>query len=176
MNCRASVWQRRGIQLLLFSLWSSTTLINAERIEFDGTLDIFIGDLIDNFQLISPTVIFHVVPPEICFTSSWTLCLEDMHGQEELISHLKAIHLTRKQDAILFTGNGSSENLLMKLVKSVPSIFTSGCPVFMPFEYADLLDLRLDSNIIFFQPIISTGYNLLDRFAVKGGQPITLEL
>ena len=70
----------------------------------------------------------------------------------------------------------TAKKTLMQLVRNVPSIFTSACPVFMPIEYVDLIDLRLDSNIIFFESKTPTGYNLVDIFAVKGQTPITLEL
>ena len=162
--------------LFLLITWiSSVLLTDAKGIEVAGTFDKFIEDVIGTFQLTSPTVVFCEDAPRICFTWIWILCLKDVQEQNELTTHLQTIHQTRKQDGILFIGNNSKKTL-MQLVRNVPSIFTSACPVFMPIEYVDLLDLRLDSNIIFFESKTPRWYNLVDIFAVKGQTPITLEL
>ena len=49
-------------------------------------------------------------------------------------------------------------------------MFRSDCPVFMPLEYSDIVELRLDSHIIFYEQHGDGGYNLVDKFAVNGGQ------
>ena len=46
----------------------------------------------------------------------------------------------------------------------------------MPKSTHKILKLRLDSNIIFYEELKQTEYELLDIFAVKGGLPITLNL
>ena len=162
--------------LFLIIAWiSSVLLTDAKDVEVAGTFENFIEDVIGTFQLTSPTVVFHEDTPKICFTWTWILCLKDVQEQNELTTHLQTIHQTRKQDGILFIGK-DNKKILMQLVMNVPSIFTSACPVFMPIEYVDLIDLRLDSNIIFFESKTPTGYNLVDIFAVKGQTPITLEL
>ena len=72
-----SLWQKRGIWLLLLTLSASITLTNAEGNDAAGTFEKFISNLIGTFQLTSPTLIYHEEAPEICFTSTWILCLED---------------------------------------------------------------------------------------------------
>ena len=46
----------------------------------------------------------------------------------------------------------------------------------MPIEYANLIELRLDSNTLFYQLLGGKGYTLVEMFAVKGGKPIIQEL
>ena len=65
------------MRLLLLTWFASINHTNAEGIEATGTLEKFIGNLIDTFQLTSPTLIYHEEAPEICFTWTWILCLED---------------------------------------------------------------------------------------------------
>ena len=174
-SCPCCFWQRSSIWLILITWLASAALINTEETKAD-TSEKLIGNLIDTFQLTSLTVIYNEDAPEICFIQTWILCLRDSQEEIELTSHLKNIHTTRKQDSLMIMENYVHKTLLMNLVKIVPTIFTAGCPVFMPIEYVDLIDLRLDSNIIFFESKTSGGYNLMDIFAVKGGMPITLEL
>ena len=65
--------------------------------------------------------------------------------------------------------------LLEKLASVVPELFQANCPVIMPIEYSTILDLKLDSHVIFYENTEDT-YNLTDIFSVKGGTPIVLEL
>ena len=144
------------------------------------TLETFIEDIIDLYQLTSPTLIFQGDDafPEICKIRPWILCLADTQEveQKQLTLHLETIHKTRKQDGILFIGTKSHENILLQLVEFVPTIFTSACPVFMPIGYLDIVHLQLNSNIIFLDGMDSTAFILVDVFAVKGGPPITLDI
>ena len=166
--------------LIIIVLTASSFSVCATQHDIARALEIFIGDIIDTYQLISPTLIFldEDAIPEICKIRPWILCLADNQEieQNQLTLHLETIHKTRKQDAILFIGNKSHDNILMQLVRLVPAIFTSACPVFMPIEYVDMVNLQLDSNIIFLESTDLTEYNLVDLFAVKGGPLITLNI
>ena len=64
------------------------------------------------------------------------------------------------QDGLIFVGGsgGAHEELLNQIVKHAPSIFTSNRPVFMPDSYSDILKLRLDSNVIFFEEVAPSRY------------------
>ena len=52
-----------------------------------------------------------------------------------------------------------------------PSIFRSDCPVFMPSELSNIVELMLDTNILFYAKE-GDQYNLFDKFSVNGGTPI----
>ena len=52
-------------------------------------------------------------------------------------------------------------------------LFRSPCPVFLPFDHAGLINLTLDSNVMFFkEEKIGGGYTLIDMYALKGNPPI----
>ena len=55
----------------------------------------FIVDLMSSFRLLSPTIIYHGDAPEICFTSYWTLCLNQENEQTILLEEKG----TKKLDA-----------------------------------------------------------------------------
>ena len=60
-----------------------------------------------------------------------------------------------------------------------PHMLRSNYPVFMPYEYSTHVDLKLDSNIIFYleeDGEADDKFKLIDKFAVKGGPPITQSL
>ena len=136
--------------------------------------EIFLEDLIVNFELHAPTVIFDEELPEFCMTIERVLCLK--HDAPGIAQHLKMLHLSRKQDGVLFAEGEGMAILVKEVARLIPSLFRSPCPAFMSLDYADLIDLKLDSNIIFYKREADLEYILLDKFAVKGGQPITLEL
>ena len=71
--------------------------------------------------------------------------------------HLARIHRGRKQDGTIFVGGGQ---VLTQIAELVPSFFTSECPVFMPKSTHKILKLRLDSNIIFYEELKQTEYEL----------------
>ena len=147
----------------------------------DSSLNNFILDIVSTFTLTSPTIVFNEKVPEICMTQQWVLCVSNTHQseQDELADHIVILSLNRKQDGIIFVGGeGTHEKLLehLLIVDHIQyiSMFTSNCPVFMPIEHKNLMKLRLDSNIIFYEEGASK-YNLVDIFAVNGGPPIVLE-
>ena len=58
-----------------------------------------------------------------------------------------------------------------------PHMLRSNYPVLMPSEYSRHIDLKLDSNIIFYVEDEETNtVELVDMFAVKGGPLITMSL
>ena len=93
----------------------------------------------------------------------------------ELAQHLSILYKVRKQDGVIFVGKDHSQ-LLRELVKIALAFFTSECPLFMPKDYVTDMTLRLDSNILFYHKYRSGEYQIADIFAVKGGEPIILEL
>lgn len=96
---------------------------------------------------------------------------------KDLAEHLARIHRGRKQDGTIFVGSQVNERLLTQTAALVPSLFTSECPIFMPkYTYDIKLNLRLDSNVLFYEKVDQTKYKLVDIFAIKGGPLITLDL
>ena len=93
----------------------------------------------------------------------------------DLANHLWALHKIRKQHGIIFVGIEGHSSVLRMLATIVPAIFSSDCPLFMPSEYRDELELRLDSNIVFYKAQPVSKFQLIDSFAVKGG-PIISEI
>ena len=90
--------------------------------------------------------------------------------------YLAQLHNENRLCGIIFIG-GENRQMIKELFKIVPSMFTSGCPVFMSREYLNETRLRLDSNILFYQPDEEVGkYKVSDIFAVKGGEPRALEV
>lgn len=133
-------------------------------------LESFVGDIIATWQLLSPTIIVQDDLLKLCQESQWVLCLSDSMDTNELALHMDIIHQQRKQDGVIFVGSAGHEKLVKQLE---PSIFSSNCPVFMPNEYTKDIKLRLDSNLIFYNLTALGKYELIDKFAVKGGPPIT---
>ena len=136
----------------------------------------FIRDMIKEWKLLSPTIIFQDEMPELCLKLKWGLCLTNIMDTDELVEHIATIHQLRKQDGIIFVHSPDTKDLIRKLAKHVPSLFSSECPVFIPTEYDEDIDLRLDSNIIFYKEETMHAYTLADKFAVKGGPKIVLSL
>ena len=138
------------------------------------TASLFIEDIIVTWKLLSPTIVVHGDNLlQACTTRPWVLCLASDMGSDELATHLEVLHQGRKHDGIIFAVEGIQE-LLQKLDLLAPTIFRSNYPVFMPKGYSEELNLRLDSNVIFFEEKVAAGYALVDIFAVKGGSPIEL--
>ena len=55
-------------------------------------------------------------------------------------------------------------------------MFSLRYPIFMPAHYENHIQLRLDSNLIFYEETAPGKYKLTDKFAVKGGHPIIEEV
>ena len=133
-------------------------------------------DLIQTWKLLSPTVIIRDDSFDLCMLRSWILCLFDWHNTTQLAHHLDLISRENKQDGVIFVGSQGHEELLRELFKVSPSTFSSRYPVFMPAQYEKYIQLRLDSNLIFYEETSPGKYELTDRFAVKGGHSIVEEI
>ena len=79
---------------------------------------------------------------------------------------------------MIFVGTGSKKlkELSKKLASREPGLFRSNCPVIMPIEYSAIIETKLDSHVIFYTKEKDETYRLTDKFSVKGGAPIILEL
>ena len=139
-------------------------------------LELFIIDLVNTWKLLSPTMISQEEIPSFCRRHEWILCVTYDKNSEGLAEHMARINRGRKQDGTIFVGSQVHDQLITQMVKLEPSYFTSECPVFMPKDDYKFLDLRLDSNVIFYDKVNQTEYELVDIFAVKGGPPIILGL
>ena len=160
------------MQLLFVFLISS----NVEGVEQMELMHNFILDLIKTWKLLSPTIILEEDILNFCIKRDMLLCLVgDGGNSSEIAQHLNVIGGGRYLDGLIFVGTQVHEQLLMQMVEVIPTIFTSNCPVFMPAEYSNLMKLRLDSNIVFYQEMTSERYELVDEFAVKGGSPIIVK-
>ena len=107
--------------------------------------------------------------PDFCFDFKWLLCLStSQHGESDLATHLKSLHLNRKQDGVIFGKVLRIGRVIEEVTKVAPSLFRSPCPVFIPANYADLINPTLDSNNIFSEAAGSNGYTLTDVFAING--------
>ena len=141
-------------------------------------LETFIESVIVTWQLRSPTVLVKYDLPNMCMSQNqqWILCLSNDQDANELANHLASIHQRRKQDGLIFVGSQGHGELLQNLSEDAPSIWTSNNPIFMPFSYKNDIQLRLDSNILFYVEHDIASYELYDIFAVKGGPSTALEV
>ena len=120
----------RAIYFLFFIFWR---FLSALTFESEEELDKFLGDLIDTWQLRSPTLIVRGGDsPKLCMSRKWLLCLSDGLDSTELSNHLSLTHQHQKQDGIILVGRAGYEQLLRKLAKRSPFLLTANCPVFMP--------------------------------------------
>ena len=144
----------------------------------DGSeeFEAFLQDVIQTWQLRSPTIIFKEDLPKMCMQNQRLLCLSNEGDRNELANHLASIHQHRKQDGLIFVGQQGHTELLKHLSRSEPSLLTSNYPVFMPSSYKNDVRLRLDSNILFYTEINITEYEIHDIFAVKAGPSIALDV
>ena len=125
-----------------------------------------------NQEGIPCTVIIGEDVPEFCFNMKWVLCMKlTKHDAPNIAQHLNTLHLNRKQDALIFAQGEGTNMLVEQLSNLTVPLFRSPCPVFMPMEHADLIELRLDSGIVFYKSEDDTDYSLFDVFAVKGEPP-----
>ena len=136
----------------------------------------FIENLIDTWQLRSPTLIAQGDLPQLCMRLEWVLCLPTDSDPNVLVDHLATVHKQRKQDGIIFWGNQGHEKLLKQLTAVAPFMLTSNYPTLMPTSYKADIKLRLDSNVLFYEEMSPTRYDLYDIFAVKDGPPIIEKL
>ena len=99
-----------------------------------------------------------------------------MPGQNELADVIAMLYHGSKQDGLLFVGSQTQKKLLQDVQGLVPELFKSDCPVFLPREYSNIIELRLDNNIVFYENHGDGIYHLTDIFAVNGGPEIILPL
>ena len=146
----------------------------------DDMVDLhFVTDLIAEHQLRMPTAIFEEGIPDICMTNTRIHCISSENTDYgAVIEHVFQLHNNSRQDALIVVGGGEGHRqLLTRLSNDVTTsvVFTSNYPAFMPLEYSNDIALRLDSHITFYE-VESDGVRLTDKFAIKGGTPITLDL
>ena len=157
---------------LCFFFWLFSIAHGLEKTE---VLDKFVEDLIDTWQLRSPTIIYQDDLPELCRKRDWILCLSNAWDMSELAQHMVDIYSQTKHDGLIFLGHGH-EKLLKKLADDAPLLLSTNYPIFMPTSYKTDIKLRLDSNVLFYEEKNVGNYELFDIFAVKAGPPIALEV
>ena len=137
----------------------------------------FVTDLIAEHHLRMPTAIFRETIPDMCMAKTRFHCISNENmDYGALIEHVFQLHNNGRQDALIIIGGGGAHSkLLTGLAKLYPVVLTSNYPVFVPLEYSNEIPLRLDSHIIFYE-VEPNGVRLTDKFAVKGGTPISLDL
>ena len=149
-------------------------LLTHQGVDCNELLDAFIGDVISTFGLTSPTLVYASdEAPDICRTYIWVSCLNQGHDQKELAEHIVMQYKKRKQDGIIFTGASAEFVKTLELLQ--PSMFRSDCPVFTPLELSNALDLRLDTNVLFYGKS-GEEFNVVDKFTVNGGSHISLKV
>ena len=154
--------------LFLFSI--------AHGLEKTEGLDKFVEDVIDTWQIRSPTIIYQDDLPELCRKRDWILCLSNDWDINELVQHLVDIYSQRKHDGLIFLGHVGHEKLLEKFAVDAPLLLSTNYPIFMPASYKSDVKLRLDSNVLFYEEKNVDNYELYDIFAVKAGPSIALEV
>ena len=81
-----------------------------------------------------------------------------------------------KPTSLIFVGTSLTKEWIVHLQYQEPSIFKSDVPTFMPKKFAEFLELRLDSNVLFYDYKLGGRYSVEDIFTVNGGLPIVLHL
>ena len=160
---------RKFLELILLPWLFSNVTANE-------VLDKFIVDIIEAWHLHLPTILVGDEMLEICWSQERVLCLSIGANASETAEHMARLHLHRKQDGVIFVGSDRSKNMVGHMNRLTPTIWTSNCPVFMPHDYSDIINLRLDTNILFYKVLEAQKYKLVDIFAVKDGSPISLNV
>ena len=94
--------------LLFFLFW----LLSSAKAFETQELDDFLGDLIDTWQLRSPTIIIQGDLPDFCMRAQWLLCLSEGLNTSEVANHLDLIHQHRQQDGIILFRRTGHDQLL----------------------------------------------------------------
>ena len=136
-------------------------------------LETLVSDIIGKWSLLSPTIIFQDDVPSICTQLQWSLCLTNGMGIKEMVTHLAIMSKLRKHDGLIFVGDHQDRELIENISDIVPSIFTSGYPIFMSKIHTNGINLRLDSNVIFYEEKATGVIKFVDKFAIGGGPTIT---
>ena len=152
------------------------TLVALKLASGRDTLNEFILDVINEWQLLLPTIVAGHDLPELCRTPQRVLCLSYADYSNEMAERIALMHLDRKQDGIIFTKGEGQQKLFEKVTRLAPTIWTSNCPAFMPLEYVGNINLRLDSNVVFYEEHGPEKYRLVDIFTVKGAQLMKIDM
>ena len=83
-------------RLILFWLFS----IAHGLVETEGR-DKFVKDLMETWQIRSPTIIYQDDLPELCMKRQWVLCLSNDRDTNELAQHLVEIYHQRKHVGLI---------------------------------------------------------------------------
>ena len=162
----------RTIILQIFLLVGSFVISHGTELE---DVEAFLEDIIKTWKLRSPTIIVKDDLPNMCMKHQWLLCLSNYQDANDLANHLSHVHRHNKQDGLIMVGSHGHDELLRHLMKGASTIFTSNHPFFMPLTYQNAIQLRLDSNIVFYDNKAGN-YEMYDIFAVKGGPFITMDV
>ena len=100
--------------------------------------------------------------------------LTGIQEKNDLADYIAMLYHKRKQDSLFFIGTQNHKDFIELLLAIVPEMFRSDCPIFVPMEYSNSVELRLDHNIVFFEDNRDEGYQLVDKFAVQGDPVIAL--
>ena len=160
---------------LLLILWMCSHVHGGEspKVEKEQGVEAigkFVEDIIKTWHLLSPTIVVEDNLPDLCMTNGWWLCLTNDMDADDLAIHLTLIHNKTKQDAMILVGNLGHRQLLNRLNNLAPSMFRSNVPVFMAEEYMGQIQLRLDSNIIFYKKLTPTKFKFFDKFRLSYGR------
>ena len=83
------------------------------------------------------------------------------------LAYVTNLYKLRRQDGLFFIGKENPTELLEQLQTLVPHMFRTDIPIFMPLEHSETVQLRLDSNFLFYQEQDDGTYRLSDKFATN---------
>ena len=116
------------------------------------------------------------VPIQLCGGISFPIaCSQYSVGESgEIADQIRS--QTMRYNPIFVSGPGH-EDLIVKL-RDHPLLFSFNHVWVMPIEYASMITLRLDNNIIFYEHTTGDGgaFNIYDSYAIKGQSSITTKL
>ena len=116
------------------------------------------------------------MPIQFCGGISFPIaCSQYSVGQSrEIADQIRS--QTVRYNPIFVSGPGH-EDLIIKL-RDHPLLFSFNHVWVMPIEYASMISLRLDNNIIFYEHTTGDGgaFNIYDSYAIKGQSSITTKL
>ena len=124
--------------------WLMLVVLNAASAK---DMSDFIQDLIAEYNLFLPTIIFGEYAPDICMTHQRILCLSNNGASSgALTEHIANLQNIRKQDALIIVGIERYQQLLTDLAHTAPMFFSSNCPTFMPMELSYTLCLAVPGS------------------------------
>ena len=96
-----------------------------------------------------------------------------------MVEHVRTLYREGRQDGLVVEEGQNTQQLLAHIASLEPLIFSSNSPTFVPMLYSDMVRLRFDTNVLFYEGELGFGRRrtkITDRFAIKGGPPIALDL